>query len=495
MQQKSILHKLFHVFSQRPLLFALLSGFFFRTIASFYNYAPLSLDDYTEIMDPALRKLFEGQSISVSIIRMEIFPQIFYVFVKLAHLSGIVLPSSLVSSGLFMLGMISLFSIAGIYFLSLNFMDKKWSGIAAMLVSLYFLMPFISSRAELNSFVMSSIPWGFYFLTKKNSNRKDIFLGSYFLSLSVILRYQIGILIATTSLYFLYQTFMGKWKKENWIYFLSAGIAVLLVMGALDIVDNRSPFSTLWNYISTNYQSNIVHTKYGKAPWSVYLVLFLCLLIPPFSFLLTVPLPRVFKRIPLLSINFLIYVIFHSLIANKQERFMFPVIPLFFFFSVYGIQMYWNKKWIRVSFYGFLILNSFLIFPATFTRGQMNVINAAQYLSDKEKKPLYLLDVDFWFHAYTKFAFPYPVQTWKISGLISALKTSSANSLRILKLGQITDDDVKMLDEIQLKCEQISEFHPDLMEKLVILTNPLYNKRRDTTYLYDCQRVQRREQK
>ena len=62
-------------------------------------------------------------------------------------------------------------------------------------------------------------------------------------------------------------------------------------------------------------------------PWQ-YLLTLLWMFIPPFSLVAIAAMVRGGRRLPLYGLPALAFVVGHSLIANKQERFLLPVLPV-----------------------------------------------------------------------------------------------------------------------------------------------------------------------
>jgi len=74
----------------------------------------------------------------------------------------------------------------------------------------------------------------------------------------------------------------------------------------------------------------------SNPPWH-YVLTLLAALIPPASILLLAAAVQGGRKIPLLGLATLAFLVSHSLIANKQERFLLPILPALFILIVVGL--------------------------------------------------------------------------------------------------------------------------------------------------------------
>jgi len=74
----------------------------------------------------------------------------------------------------------------------------------------------------------------------------------------------------------------------------------------------------------------------SNPPWH-YVLTLLAALIPPASILLLAAAVKGGRQVPLLGLATLAFLVSHSLIANKQERFLLPILPALFILIVVGL--------------------------------------------------------------------------------------------------------------------------------------------------------------
>lgn len=106
----------------------------------------------------------------------------------------------------------------------------------------------------------------------------------------------------------------------------------------------------------------------SSPPWH-YVLTLLAALIPPVSILLLAAAVKGGRRLPLLGLAALAFLVSHSLIANKQERFLLPILPVLFILAVAGLP--WLAARIAPAYRGmwwyFWIVNGALLIVLTFS--------------------------------------------------------------------------------------------------------------------------------
>jgi hypothetical protein len=107
----------------------------------------------------------------------------------------------------------------------------------------------------------------------------------------------------------------------------------------------------------------------SNPPWH-YLLTLLAALIPPASILLLAAAVKGGRQVPLLGLATLAFLVSHSLIANKQERFLLPILPVLFILIVVGLP--WLAARIgppvyRGLWWYFWVVNTILLVIVTFS--------------------------------------------------------------------------------------------------------------------------------
>jgi 4-amino-4-deoxy-L-arabinose transferase-like glycosyltransferase len=107
----------------------------------------------------------------------------------------------------------------------------------------------------------------------------------------------------------------------------------------------------------------------SNPPWH-YLLTLLAALIPPASILLLAAAVKGGRQVPLLGLATLAFLVSHSLIANKQERFLLPILPALLILIVVGLP--WLAARIgppvyRGLWWYFWVVNTILLVIVTFS--------------------------------------------------------------------------------------------------------------------------------
>lgn len=136
-----------------------------------------------------------------------------------------------------------------------------------------------------------------------------------------------------------------------------------------DIFIWHRPFVEMQEYFTYNL---ITEDIYPQGGFLQYIGVLLLLLVPPVSVFLLFGFFYGYKKLLLFLPSF-IFLLFHSLFPNKQERFIFPIIPFIVILGIIGLYEFYLKnristKWrkiIRVCCIISLVVDIILLFPVT----------------------------------------------------------------------------------------------------------------------------------
>lgn len=201
--------------------------------------------------------------------------------------------------------------------------DRPTAFTAGLLAALFSFLPYGSVR---NLPEMVCVPFVMaYLLTAERATRenglRDAFLSGIAIGAAFVFRFQALAFGFGAGSVFL---FRRQWK----LLFLFAAGALLpaLFQGTVDLIAYGKFFGTPLQYFFYNVEHS---TEYVVGPWYRYLLLIAGLFIPPFSLLF---LPGIFgarKIAPVTLVSTLIFIVVHSAVPAKQERFIIPaVLPL-----------------------------------------------------------------------------------------------------------------------------------------------------------------------
>jgi hypothetical protein len=176
--------------------------------------------------------------------------------------------------------------------------------------------------------------------------------------------------------------------RESVFLALAFILSVFLTQGLTDVFIWGYPFAELIAYIEHNIT---FRTSYIVAPWYNYILLILGLLIPPISFYLLFGFFRkgIQKGAWLIFIPTFLFLLFHSIFPNKQERFILPAIPFIVILGITGWNefiaksRFWRdrKGLLKASWIFFWVINLILLPVISTTYSKKAKVESMTYLS------------------------------------------------------------------------------------------------------------------
>ena len=262
---------------------------------------------------------------------------------------------------------------------------KKGAKLAGLLLAVFWFMPWMSVR---NLVEMACVPFimaGYWMIIREKQGHRvfwDWFLAGILFGLAINIRPQAIFFPIGTGLVILFQ---GKWKE---LLSLSLGslICFSVFQGGIDFFIWGKPFAEMLEYVNVCFTGR---NEYISLPWYNYFLTILGLLIPPVSLFLFFGFLKNWKKYLIIFVPVLIFFIFHSYFPNKQERFIFPMIPLMLVFGAMGWgrfadnSEFWKKRSKLLAWcWGFFwVINTVLLITFTFTYSKKARVETMVYLS------------------------------------------------------------------------------------------------------------------
>jgi hypothetical protein len=214
-------------------------------------------------------------------------------------------------------------------------------------------------------------------------NWKHILMAAVGIGLATGVRFQCGVFGIGFGLVLL--------LNKKWGAAVGLGIGSLIVFSLTQITDVfvwGEPFTQLKAYIGYNSEKS---GAYPNGPWYMYLGTIAGVLVPPLSLALLVGFFRSWKKQLLLFLPAFIFLAFHSLFPNKQERFILPVVPYVVILGVYGWQLwvqrstFWQKRksLLKGLWIAFWVLNSIGLVVLTFSYGKKSRVESMYHLYEQ----------------------------------------------------------------------------------------------------------------
>lgn len=381
------------MFSQINIRHILSAGIVLRLLAVFFSPGYAFYDDHFAVVELANEwtkgNISEITGEGVYVFSL-LYPGIHYLLITVCNSLGISDPEGIML-------VVRLFhaavSVAGIYFgwrlASLLTANKETPLIVATLLAVFWLFPFLSVRSLREFFCIPFLLAGSYYSIKEDSGNKSAILSALFFSVAVVIRLQCIIFPLVAGVYWLFNR--GQFKKAL-VFGLAFSTVFFLSQGLFDWIYYGNPLASTLEYFRYNADAENIN-NYPRGPWFQYVgtVAGMVLLIPFFilaaGYFYSVKISREHK---ILFVSSLIFFLFHSVYANKQERFILPFLPYFIILGVLGfaeIKKAQQKKWIsgavKFSVGWFVVLNTILLFVLTFSYSKRSRVEAMNYLRKK----------------------------------------------------------------------------------------------------------------
>ncbi|HOW30588.1 MAG TPA: glycosyltransferase family 39 protein [Bacteroidales bacterium] len=293
----------------------------------------------------------------------------------------------------------ALFSLLAVYFtyrITDKIAGKKEAFTASLLMAFLWFMPFLSVR---NLVEIVSIPFllaGMWFIISANDSAKPMWnylLSGIIMGLAFSVRFQTASFIAGTGLALL---LLRLWWPAV-VFGAGVLLSILPIQGLVDYFIWGAPFTEFAEYVRYNMQAAY---DYIIGPWYNYILLLAGILIPPVSLFLLAGFFATWRKHLLIFLPTFIFLVFHSVFPNKQERFIFPVIPFVVLLGTVGWSyisgksalITRNRKLINGSWKFFWVLNILLLLLVSFSYSKKSRVEAMSYLSDYKDVKMILLE-------------------------------------------------------------------------------------------------------
>jgi len=279
----------------------------------------------------------------------------------------------------------SVYSVWLVYKITEKLSSRRDAALAGMIMASIWFLPMLSVRNLVEIFCFPFTLAGIWLLINTDSKKQPwlwyLFAG-FILGLSISIRFQLLVFVGGVGLVLLIQR---KWIPAV-IFGSGALFSVILLQGAVDYYIWGYLFAEFTEYVKYNIQ---VAYDYITGPWYNYLLLLAGILIPPVSLMLLFGFFRVWKKQLLIFLPAFLFLVFHSFFPNKQERFIFPIVPYLIIGGVIGwnsfvvVSKYWytHRKALNNAWIFFWILNLVLLVPVSTAYSKRSRVEAMSYLT------------------------------------------------------------------------------------------------------------------
>lgn len=459
-----------------PRLF-FLGGFALFLVTAFYNVGIIALDDYAFI----IAQVVPAQTVKPTAILANnglwfpLYPWLLHKVSTLALQCGVTDPYRQLQCVLVVIALITfpMFSILSVGF----FRTSKQKTLALFLVCFYFACPLFFTRPMIETMSAPFILLSCYFATLywNKGAVKHLVAAVCVLAVAALFRYQSG--VCGLALVFLVGA-RRDWRGLGTL--LLVGLGCFWATGRLDEAMSGEFHHSLKGYLDYNLHYGLTH--HGRQPLYVFFSLFVALSIPPVFFAKyknlkwkEIYLPLV----PLLS-YFLVFLFAHSLVPHKEERFMIPVLVPFLMLLVPLADYLTREGYSHWRVKTFLGVN-FLILPlACFNIPQKNILGLVRYLH-RHGEIQNIVAVEESLALYPKAFTDRAVPESKLAK--ESLETLSQVSCGTAVV--IREEYMQGASPYLAGMVESGAFAPALLEKIFVVLNPKYNRRRETIRLFE----------
>lgn len=429
----------YHALSdRRKLLLILLLGGVFRLLAVFFSQGYAMHDDHILVVekpgawaygyDPGSyfpyaqhREIEQGirEHLQPEGHSMLYFSAQFVTFKTLKTL-GINHPSTQMLVVRFLHGLLGVLLIYLTYVLAKQFTNAATARQIAWVAALGWAFSFLSVR---NLVEIVCIPFLLSALTlsirglKKNAIQLGIWAG-VLMAFAVSIRYQTVVFLGVFGLMLLFQK---AWKLSAAI-FLSFCVSFFLIQGLPDWLIWGKPFAEMLTYFGYNmsearfdYASDLGDTNKMN-----YIAILAFITIPIVGIFWLFGFLRTRKKIHLLFVPSLVFILFHMSYVNIQERFIFPIVHIVLILGIIGWNEFrnnsnwWVKRqsfWKGIQVFGWSINFVLLLVFSTYFGKKSRVTSVEELYANKHVS---LIIQENTFDGYTPFMPLFYAQRWDL---------------------------------------------------------------------------------
>jgi hypothetical protein len=346
--------------------------------------------------------------------------------------------------------------------------------IVLFLIGFFWLSPFFFSRPLIESLSAPFVTASAYFTCEywMRGNRRSLILAVFALMVAAMFRFQVGVCFLAILATFVLRR---QWKDAAGLAL--ASVITFLIPGLVDLALRGSFYASLISYFAYNLKYS---STFGVTPFYSYVTLFLAISIPPAFWLRYRNLRWREEFRPLLPtvLFFFIFLVAHSAIPHKEDRFMVPILPSFLICLVPLANYIMVHHRLRAAY--FLVVNAFLLVITSFAVEQQNTIGLVLYLA-KRPDISRIVGIDATLVLYpAAYASRAPAPR-----TMSADEFTGAPPKDCSTVVAVRTSFEREVPNLRREFRKVAEFKPGLLEQLVIRINPGSNARRTTIELFE----------
>ncbi len=292
---------------------------------------------------------------------------------------------------------LALFSLLAVFYgykITEAFANKKIAQISGILLAVLWFMPFFSVRNLVEVIATPILLTGIWQIIKIRDvvSKRRIYL-SYLISgliigIAVSLRYQVAIIVLGIAIALLFD----KRVIGALIFGMGSLISFAIIQGGLDYLVWGKPFEVFIKYVEYNIEHK---NNYGNQDnFLMYFQLIPGILIPPVGLFLFFGFFLKIRKHLLIFLPVALFIIFHTVFPNRQERFILTIVPMVVILGTIGWSSFAKKSkfWkkfpglLKASYVFFWVLNSMFLLITCFTYSKKSRVEAMHYFYSLDEK-------------------------------------------------------------------------------------------------------------
>lgn len=274
---------------------------------------------------------------------------------------------------------------------------QKNAIVVGLTLAIGFVMPFLAVRNLVEVVCIPFYLFGIWQIIKHGAKEswKPYLIAGLFFGLAFAIRFQLFVFFGVMGLVFALQF---KWRACISLL-LGYFVSVLLTQGLVDYLLWGKPFAEFLAYVDYNSNLNTAKDYATATHWYTYPGILAGMTVPLLGLFYWFGAFRMVKKMAWLFFPMLAFLIFHAVYPNHQERFIFPMLPVFVILGVIGwslllneIKLFKNnpKIWKTILIVGWSLNFLALPFFTTFYGKQSRVMAAYSLYNEKNRKLYYI---------------------------------------------------------------------------------------------------------
>lgn len=504
---------------ERPLLGVVLCALLLRLIAVAFSQGYLAHDDHFETVniawswqhdgifleDGSLR--WEGKP-DFGVIRSAVYNLFLLGLMKVTALVGVPTLEAHMYFNRLIHALLSLLPVIFGYRYLREETDQRTAVIGGLILAGHFLMPFLAVRNLVEMVSADLLVPGLYYAQRATKatgkNTRFALLGGLFCGGAIMIRYQSAAAIVVVPLAMMIVARNGrdgdstqagagsKWFSPALI-FAGTLLVMMLLQALLDLWTHGRFWGSFANLVTHIGEPNVA------GPWYRHLLLLLGVLVPPLSIVMIIGLlhKRVIRRHLVLWSALVCFVLIHSIITEKQERFMIPMLPLLIVLGMaalyqleQGTNLWSRARWLRRICWGvFMVVNLAALSVFTINYGKRGAVSPLVYLSHQPDADRVLIDM-----TERNLYVPYSYWSNDRSGAVVLRKGGDLDSLlaasalnpgdppryAVIYADRDLERHLAALKERLGQYEVVFHGEPSLVDVIANRLNPKYNRRNES---------------